>query len=62
VKKVDAGIASQQQAMTKIAFPETFCVFQKDSKTITQYNPVTKEIRHQFIEFRGNFPHNFQMV
>ena len=49
-------------SVAKVEFPETFCVFQKDSKTITSYNPRTKDLKHQFIEFRGNFPHNFQMV
>ena len=37
-------------------------IFQKDSKTITLFNVATKALSHKQVDFRGNFPHNFQMI
>ena len=29
---------------------------------MSTYNPHTKQVAHKFVEHRGNFPHNFQMI
>ena len=43
-------------------FPNLLYIFQKDSKTITQFNVSSKSLSHKQVDFRGNFPHNFQMI
>lgn len=48
--------------MQEFDFPAAIHIFQKDSKTITAYSPATGQLQHKFVEFRGNFPHNFQMI
>ena len=40
-------------------FPEELYIFQKDSRTITVFNIPNKTMQHKFVDFRGNFPHNF---
>lgn len=44
------------------SFPDKLYIFQKDSKTITIFNVPAKTLAHKVVEFRGNFPHNFQMI
>ena len=43
-------------------FPKELYIFQKDSKSITVFNTQTQNLTHKYVEYRGNFPHNFQMI
>ena len=43
-------------------FPDVLFIFQKDSKTISLFNVNSKALAHKQVDFRGNFPHNFQMI
>lgn len=43
-------------------FPEELFIFQKDSRTITILNVQSRTLQHKTVEFKGNFPHNFQMI
>lgn len=40
-------------------FPKELFIFQKDSKSITVFNSQTQNLTHKYVEYRGNFPHNF---
>jgi hypothetical protein len=44
------------------SFPTELFIFQKDSRTISILNIASKQIAHKTVEFKGNFPHNFQMI
>ena len=43
-------------------FPSELYVFQKDSRTVSIYDVKNKNCIHKFVDFKGNFPHNFQMI
>ena len=43
-------------------FPSELYVFQKDSRTVSIYDVKNKNCVHKFVDFKGNFPHNFQMI
>jgi hypothetical protein len=43
-------------------FPDELYIFQKDSKTISILNVPNKTIQHKQVDFKGSFPHNFQMI
>jgi hypothetical protein len=45
-----------------VMFPDVLFIFQKDSKTISSLEVATRKIVHKTVEFKGNFPHNFQMI
>jgi hypothetical protein len=47
---------------TGCKFPNELFIFQKDSKTISILNLAARKIRHEIVDFKGNFPHNFQMI
>ncbi len=44
------------------SFPEELYIFQKDSKTISILNTANKSLLHRQVDFKSNFPHNFQMI
>lgn len=46
--------------MNTIKLAEIFCVVQKNCRTISQYNLVTKKIKFQ--DFESKLPHNYQMM
>jgi len=43
-------------------FPSELYIFQKDSRTISIFDIKNKSCVHKFVDFKGNFPHNFQMI
>ena len=45
-----------------VSFPEELFIFQKDSRTISILNVLNRQLVHKTVEFKGNFPHNFQMI
>lgn len=50
------------QIMIDNQFPQELFIFQKDSRTISIFNIPQKTLQHKIVDFRGNFPHNFQMI
>jgi len=45
-----------------VVFPDKIFVFQKDSRTVSIMDTLSRTITHKSINFEGNFPHNFQMI
>ena len=45
-----------------LCFPSELYVFQKDSRTVSIFDVKNKTCNHKFVDFKGNFPHNFQMI
>lgn len=43
-------------------FPAQLFIFQKDNKNISILDTGNRSIVHRQVEFRQNFPHNFQMI
>lgn len=66
-QKFGVGGSAQISQSTMIAnlpmeFPSELYVFQKDSRTVSIYDVKNKSCVHKFVDFKGNFPHNFQMI
>jgi hypothetical protein len=49
------GLANQMP----MEFPSELYIFQKDSRTVSIFDIKNKNCVHKFVDFKGNFPHNF---
>ena len=46
----------------QFTIPDEVFIFQKDSKMVSIINLPQKNVNHKYVDFKSNFPHNFQMI
>ena len=54
--------AVQNAQLSAHSLPNQIYIFQKDSRSVSIFSPQTGKIVQKYVEYRGNFPHNFQMI